>query len=170
MPWSHHEIDDLTSSIMDDVRGRIAGAQIVDGRVRVAEIGSLRSRIRDRIAATQGLAHAQPVRRPVAIGAGPLPWWLLLGFALSLLGGLMGFVGAAKSYEVARSQEETTQRLDELVDSGALERIQQAQQDLGTADAAGQLGELQEFRTRATQAIRDLAEFQERAARLRSFE
>lgn len=170
MPWSHHEIDDLTSSIMDDVRGRIAGAQIVDGRVRVQQLGSLRSSIRDRIAAREEAALVQGRRARGSARAVPLPWWLMLGFALSLLGGLTGFVGAAKSYEVARTQSETSKQLDALVNSGAMERLQQAQKDLGEASAAAQLKDLQEFRARAAQAIRDLAELQERTARLRAFE
>ena len=168
MALSPQQVDDITSAIMDDVRARIAGTHVIDGRVHAQELGSLRDKVRGRLARTA--PHTTARADAVAITVRPLPWWLTIGFALSLMGGLMGFVGAAKSYEVARTQSGVASRLDALQASGAMERVERAGAALQSGTALDQIAELQAFRARATQAVRDLAELQEQVERLRRFE
>jgi hypothetical protein len=159
---NRREVDRLTSDILGSVTDCMAGLEIIANRDNMQRLTALRTRVRGQVEAS----HA----RAVPAVPSRMPSWLLAGFALSLLGGLMGFVGSAKSYEVAGRQAETVKRLDGLVRSGALERVEKASQQMGDAGLADRLNQIEAFQLRAAQAIRDLAELQEKTARLRQFE
>lgn len=161
MAMSQREIDRLTSDIMSSVQGCMAGLDIIASRDNVARLSTLRSQVREQLAST----HHAPVQRQARV-----PSWMLVGFALSLMGGLMGFVGAAKSYEVAGTQRETVNRFDRLVDAGALERVERAAAQIGDGDLAERINKIEAFQLRATQAVRDLAGLHETPARLRQFQ
>ncbi len=160
MGTSRNDVDLLTSNIMDSVQSCMAGLEVIASRDNAQRLTSLRAQVRRHVAAAPARA-ATPAR---------VPSWMLLGFALSLLGGLMGFVGAAKSYEVGGMQDRTAQRLDTLSKSGALERIERVNQQLGDTALLDRVNQLETFQLRAAQAVRDLAELQEKTARLRNFE
>ncbi|HEX2839435.1 MAG TPA: hypothetical protein VHN77_15060 [Phycisphaerales bacterium] len=161
MAMSQREIDRLTSDIMSSVQGCMAGLDIIASRDNAARLSTLRSQVREQLTSTR--------RAPVQVQA-RVPSWMLVGFALSLMGGLMGFVGAAKSYEVAGTQRETVDRFDRLVDTGALERVERASAQIGDADLAERINKIEAFQLRATQAVRDLAGLHETPARLRQFQ
>ncbi|MFO0832208.1 MAG: hypothetical protein U0637_10255 [Phycisphaerales bacterium] len=161
MGTSHRDVERLTSDIMGSVQGCMAGLEIIASRDNAQKLASLRTQVRSHIETAQVARPRIPAR---------LPSWMLVGFALSLLGGLMGFVGAAKSYEVAGTQQETVRRLDAILQSGALERMERVSQQLGDAELLNRVNELEAFQLRAAQAVRDLAELQETTSRLRKFQ
>lgn len=161
MGTSHRDVERLTSDIMGSVQGCMAGLEIIASRDNAQKLASLRTQVRAHIETAQVARPRMPAR---------LPSWMLVGFALSLLGGLMGFVGAAKSYEVAGTQQETVRRLDAILQSGALERMERVSQQLGDAELLNRVNELEAFQLRAAQAVRDLAELQETTSRLRKFQ
>lgn len=161
MGTSRTDTDRLTSNIMDSVQGCMAGLEIIASRDNAQRLTTLRSQVRQHVEASRTPRNTVPAR---------LPSWMLVGFALSLLGGLMGFVGAAKSYEVASVHEHTANRLDAITQSGTLDRLEHASQQLGDTSLLDRVNQLEAFQLRAAQAVRDLAELQETTARLRKFE
>lgn len=161
MAMSQREIDRLTSDIMSSVQGCMAGLDIIASRDNAARLSTLRSQVREQLESTR--------RAPSRVQA-RIPSWMLVGFALSLMGGLMGFVGAAKSYEVAGTQRQTVDRFHRLVDTGALERVERASSQIGDGDLAERINKIEAFQLRATQAVRDLAGLHETPARLRQFQ
>lgn len=162
MAMSQREIDRLTSDIMSSVQGCMAGLDIIASRDNAARLSTLRSQVRGQLESTR--------RAPTRMHTARVPSWMLVGFALSLMGGLMGFVGAAKSYEVAGTQRETVDRFDRLVDTGALDRVERAGAQIGDGDLADRINKIEAFQLRATQAVRDLAGLHETPVRLRQFQ